>query len=186
MSCAVPACGSWRRCWDAARCSRRVLTTCCSTTSSGRARGIGKGRYRASSAEVQCLSCTDCEVLWRWWARRWRLQAFVRHTLNGSASNETGSSPSFASHRCSCLLFSIHPLFTHALGPLPCPCACRHCRWITEAAALRLAPSQLQRFVRDSRGAATVEPNIQQQWMQVHAVWRGAGCVLTVFFSCVW
>ncbi|KAL4854430.1 Chromodomain-helicase-DNA-binding protein 3 [Chlorella vulgaris] len=46
----------------------------------------------------------------------------------------------------------------------------RHCRWITEAAALRLAPSQLQRFVRDARGAATVEPNIQQQWMQVERI----------------
>ncbi|PSC69245.1 chromodomain-helicase-DNA-binding 3 isoform X2 [Micractinium conductrix] len=46
----------------------------------------------------------------------------------------------------------------------------RRCRWLTERATARLAPSQLQRFVRDTRDAPGVEPNVQEQWMQVDRV----------------
>ena len=49
---------------------------------------------------------------------------------------------------------------------------------MTDVAALRMAPAQLQRFARDTRDAANVEINVQEQWKQVRCLvwvccWRG-------------
>jgi hypothetical protein len=38
---------------------------------------------------------------------------------------------------------------------------------VTDVATARMAPSQLHRFCRDSRDADSVEPNVQEQWLQV-------------------
>lgn len=49
----------------------------------------------------------------------------------------------------------------------------RSCRWVSERAAARMAPQQLQRFVRDTRDAPSVEPNVQAQWLQARAAGGG-------------
>ena len=59
--------------------------------------------------------------------------------------------------------------------PAPPPAPRRRCRWVTERAAARMAPSQLQRFQRDARGATNVEPNVQEEWLQVCCRLRGIG-----------
>ncbi len=49
----------------------------------------------------------------------------------------------------------------------PAPFACRRCRWVREATALRMAPDRVARFLRDTRSAASIEPNVQPQWLEV-------------------
>ena len=52
----------------------------------------------------------------------------------------------------------------------------RRCRWVTERVVLRMSEPKLARFVRDTRGAAAVEPNVQPQWLEVERVLATARC----------
>lgn len=40
-----------------------------------------------------------------------------------------------------------------------------------EATALRMSADRMNRFERDTRGAANVEPNVQAQWLEVRLRW---------------
>ena len=95
---------------------------------------------------------------------------FVQLAGRGTGSNRqpNGSHPACCAWLCRLSLFLPGPLphTPHQRTPSPPPLR-RRCRWVTERAAMRMAPSQLQRFVRDSRDAASVEPNVQEQWLEV-------------------
>ena len=43
----------------------------------------------------------------------------------------------------------------------------RHCRWIPAVAARRIAPSKVRAFTRAHRDARNVDPELQDQWMEV-------------------
>lgn len=53
---------------------------------------------------------------------------------------------------------------THCTLP---PAMCRRCRWVRASTAQRLAGDRVARFERDNRGADSVEPKVQPQWLQV-------------------
>ncbi|GAB4823683.1 hypothetical protein N2152v2_010729 [Parachlorella kessleri] len=46
----------------------------------------------------------------------------------------------------------------------------RRCLWVREVTVARMSYDRLTRFLRDTREAANVEPNVQPQWLQVERV----------------